>query len=38
MLRTSIGNGWMYGMGPVRVTIWNEFIYERTDPGARSGV
>jgi trehalose utilization protein len=31
-VRTSIGNGWMYGMGPVRVTIWNEFIHERTDP------
>lgn len=32
-MKVRIGSGQMFEMKPIHVTIWNEFIHERTDPG-----
>ncbi len=32
MIRATIGNRTLMEMKPIRVTIWNEYVHERTDP------
>lgn len=35
MIRATIGNRTLMEMKPIRVTIWNEYVHERTDPKVR---